>query len=126
MKPLLISSGEPAGVGPDLCLALAEYDSPLVILGDQAVLEARAKELGRPICFTPYQSGQVVVPQSGHLSFAYSFCIQRCNHIPETTTPSNTKLGKRAELYIHGSLATSTSLFQNFRWLSAIFISPTF
>ena len=68
MKPLLISSGEPAGVGPDLCLALAEYDSPLVILGDQAVLEARAKELGRPICFTPYQSGQVVVPQSGHLS----------------------------------------------------------
>lgn len=68
MKPLLISSGEPAGVGPDLCLALAEYDSPLVILGDQAVLEARAKELGRSICFTPYQSGQVLVPKSGHLS----------------------------------------------------------
>ena len=33
MKPLLISSGEPAGIGPDLCLALADYDLPLVILG---------------------------------------------------------------------------------------------
>ncbi|KTC80515.1 4-hydroxythreonine-4-phosphate dehydrogenase PdxA [Legionella cherrii] len=68
MKPLLISSGEPAGVGPDLCLALAEYDYPIVILGDLAVLEARAKELNRTISFTVYQSGQSVEPKRGHLS----------------------------------------------------------
>ncbi|CAM3068498.1 4-hydroxythreonine-4-phosphate dehydrogenase [Legionella steigerwaltii] len=68
MKPLLISSGEPAGIGPDLCLALAEYDFPLVILGDQSVLEARAKELDLNICFTSYQNGQVVEPKPRHLS----------------------------------------------------------
>jgi 4-hydroxythreonine-4-phosphate dehydrogenase len=71
VKPLLVSSGEPAGVGPDLCLALAEYDFPLVILGDQSVLEARARELDRDIFFISYQSGQAVKPRSGHL-YVYS------------------------------------------------------
>ncbi|BCA93991.1 4-hydroxythreonine-4-phosphate dehydrogenase [Legionella antarctica] len=56
MKPLLVSSGEPAGIGPDLCLALAGYDLPVVILGDPLVLEERAKELNKDIRFVPYQS----------------------------------------------------------------------
>jgi 4-hydroxythreonine-4-phosphate dehydrogenase len=68
MKPLLISSGEPAGIGPDLCLALADYDYPVVILGDQKVLRARAHELKKSIHFHEYQNGQVIVPKSGHLS----------------------------------------------------------
>ncbi|KTD13583.1 4-hydroxythreonine-4-phosphate dehydrogenase [Legionella gratiana] len=67
MKPLLISSGEPAGIGPDLCLALARYDFPLVILGDRAVLEARAKELKLDVCLTSYQSGQLIEPKPGYL-----------------------------------------------------------
>lgn len=74
MKPLLVSSGEPAGIGPDLCLALAEYDFPLVILGDQAVLEARAEELKRNICFTAYKSGQVIQPAPGHLTVLSVTC----------------------------------------------------
>ncbi|AWN75513.1 4-hydroxythreonine-4-phosphate dehydrogenase PdxA [Legionella anisa] len=74
MKPLLISSGEPAGIGPDLCLALAKYDFPLVILGDQAVLEARAKELNRTIYFTPYQSGQDIKPKHDHLTVLSVTC----------------------------------------------------
>ena len=68
MKPLLISSGEPAGIGPDLCLALADYDLPLVILGCQTVLEARAKELKRKICFIKYKSGDVLETRPGHLA----------------------------------------------------------
>ncbi|AUH71754.1 4-hydroxythreonine-4-phosphate dehydrogenase PdxA [Legionella sainthelensi] len=67
MKPLLISSGEPAGIGPDLCLALAGYDFPLVILGDRDVLEARAKELKLDVRFTSYKSGEVVEPRPGNL-----------------------------------------------------------
>lgn len=68
MKPLLISSGEPAGIGPDLCLALARYDFPLVVLGDQTVLEARAKELKLDICFTSYKKGEQLVPRPGYIS----------------------------------------------------------
>lgn len=68
MKPLLISSGEPAGVGPDLCLALREYDFPLVILGDPQVLASRASELGCNVRFNEYIHGQVVTPESGSLT----------------------------------------------------------
>ncbi|MFJ1269744.1 4-hydroxythreonine-4-phosphate dehydrogenase PdxA [Legionella lytica] len=68
MKPLLISSGEPAGVGPDLCLALADYDFPLVILGDPQVLASRAKELACEVRFNEYQAGQIVIPKPGQLT----------------------------------------------------------
>lgn len=54
MKPLLISSGEPAGIGPDLCIALAEYELPIVVLGDPNVLQARAKTLKKDIQLSAY------------------------------------------------------------------------
>ncbi|RUR12444.1 4-hydroxythreonine-4-phosphate dehydrogenase PdxA [Legionella sp. km772] len=54
MKPLLISSGEPAGVGPDLCLALAVHGFPLVVLGDKKVLQERAKLLNLNVKILDY------------------------------------------------------------------------
>jgi 4-hydroxythreonine-4-phosphate dehydrogenase len=50
--PLLaITAGEPAGTGPDLCVALADQklDARIVILGDAEVLRARAALLGRSV-----------------------------------------------------------------------------
>lgn len=46
-----ITSGEPAGIGPDLCLMLAQQDLParLVIVGDKSLLASRAKLLGLDI-----------------------------------------------------------------------------
>ena len=44
-------------MGPDLCLALAAHQHPLVVLGDKALLEARAKQLGQVIVFKDYQEG---------------------------------------------------------------------
>ncbi len=52
MKPELpviaVTSGEPAGVGPELCLRLLERDFParLVILADRQLLEARSGAVG--------------------------------------------------------------------------------
>jgi len=45
---IAITSGEPAGIGPDLCALLAECDFPanLVLLGDRNVLASRAAMLG--------------------------------------------------------------------------------
>lgn len=68
MKPLLVTSGEPAGIGPDICLALADTDYPVVILGDCAVLEARAQALHRPIVFHPYDPHQSPVVKKGTLT----------------------------------------------------------
>jgi 4-hydroxythreonine-4-phosphate dehydrogenase len=51
-----LTSGEPAGIGPELCLALAAQELPceLVCLGDQALLEERARALGLTVRLRPY------------------------------------------------------------------------
>ena len=45
MLPLYITSGEPAGIGPDICLDLADRidDRPVVVLADINMLRDRAK-----------------------------------------------------------------------------------
>ena len=47
-RPLALTVGEPAGIGPDLCLALAgtEYAANVVVVSDTNVLRDRAKRLG--------------------------------------------------------------------------------
>lgn len=74
MKPLLVSSGEPAGIGPDLCLALADYDLPVVILGDHSLLKARARELNKEVHFVTYKSGQSITSQPGFLTILPVTC----------------------------------------------------
>jgi 4-hydroxythreonine-4-phosphate dehydrogenase len=47
-KPLIVTAGEPAGVGPELCLSLANERLPcnVVIVSDPDLLRSRAKMLG--------------------------------------------------------------------------------
>jgi 4-hydroxythreonine-4-phosphate dehydrogenase len=47
-RAIAVTSGEPAGIGPDICLRLAEREWParLVVLGDRDLLAARAAQLG--------------------------------------------------------------------------------
>lgn len=48
LPEIAVTSGEPAGIGPDICLRLAERTWParLVVLGDRDLLAARAAQLG--------------------------------------------------------------------------------
>lgn len=50
-SPLALTAGEPGGIGPDLCVGLANRSeaADVVVIGDPAVLEARAARLGLPI-----------------------------------------------------------------------------
>ena len=57
MQPIIaVTSGEPAGIGPELCLRLAGYAGPArpVVLGDRGLLEARAEQLGLNINFRDF------------------------------------------------------------------------
>ena len=49
-KPLVITAGEPAGVGPELCNALADspYASDLVVVGDRRQLNDRLRVIDTP------------------------------------------------------------------------------
>jgi len=67
MRPVIaITSGEPAGIGPELCLRLGELacDARLVVLGDLRLLQARAAALGLDVAFHAYQA-QGEAPASG-------------------------------------------------------------
>ncbi len=46
---IAVTSGEPAGIGPEICLALVERNFPahIVVLGDRELIEARAQQCGR-------------------------------------------------------------------------------
>lgn len=58
MKTIVLTAGEPAGIGPDLCVFLAQNPPSLyrlVIVGDPLVLCERAKCLGLSFPYKEYQ-----------------------------------------------------------------------
>ena len=60
---LAITSGEPAGIGPDICLDLAQAGLPCrcVVLGDKDLLRRRAALLGKQITlrdFNPHRPSE--------------------------------------------------------------------
>lgn len=68
--PLVITAGEPAGIGPDLCVLLAQSPPPgrLVILADREVLRARAAQLGLPFAVPDYDIGLDAPVSIQHMS----------------------------------------------------------
>lgn len=55
---IALTSGEPAGIGPDVCLAIAarQLDCNLVCLGDREMLTGRARALGIKVDLPPYDA----------------------------------------------------------------------
>lgn len=55
---LAITAGEPAGIGLDLCVMLAQHalDAGITVIADQHALTARAKQLNLPLSISPYMA----------------------------------------------------------------------
>jgi 4-hydroxythreonine-4-phosphate dehydrogenase len=71
---IALTSGEPAGVGPELCLALAGSDWPceLVCLADRTLLEERAQRLGLKVALQDYRRATAPAPNAaGTLAVAH-------------------------------------------------------
>jgi 4-hydroxythreonine-4-phosphate dehydrogenase len=66
---IVLTSGEPAGVGPNLCLAIAARALPceLVCLADAALLAERARQLGLAVELQPYRPETPCPHQPGRL-----------------------------------------------------------
>jgi 4-hydroxythreonine-4-phosphate dehydrogenase len=66
---LAITSGEPAGIGPDLCLQLkAPASAELVVLGDRQLFEQRAGLLDTPFDWPDYDAN---TPRPGQISLQH-------------------------------------------------------
>lgn len=57
LQPLAITAGEPAGIGPDLCLQLAGNNQPLVVIADATLLRQRAEQLDIEVRLHDYTPG---------------------------------------------------------------------
>lgn len=57
---IAITSGEPAGIGPDICVMLAQHDidADITIIGDTEMLADRARQLNIKLAIEPYESTQ--------------------------------------------------------------------
>lgn len=60
MIPLVITAGEPAGIGPELCVQLATLMPNLVVIADKNLLQQRAQQLGieLSVCEWGVESGK--------------------------------------------------------------------
>jgi 4-hydroxythreonine-4-phosphate dehydrogenase len=90
---LAITSGEPSGIGPDLCLQLARQTDaqPLVVLGDKILLQQRAAQLGLNIPFHDYDVQRPAPIPEGHL---------RVLHLPLMQAAQAGKLNSANSAYV--------------------------
>src|SRR5579863_3119857 len=64
---IVLTTGEPSGIGPDICIQSAQTDhaAAVTVLADPGLVEARARQLGLPLTLHP---GPAHAPQTaGHM-----------------------------------------------------------
>ncbi|MCI0749961.1 MAG: 4-hydroxythreonine-4-phosphate dehydrogenase PdxA, partial [Nevskiales bacterium] len=68
---IFLTPGEPAGIGPDLAVLIAQQRLPaqLVAVADPRLLESRARQRRRRLGLSVFQAGSPAMPhRPGHLS----------------------------------------------------------
>ncbi len=67
---LVITPGEPAGVGPDLIIQLVqnEQEHQLICIADPDMLQQRAKQLGLPLNINLYNTNKIQATKAGSLT----------------------------------------------------------
>jgi len=65
-KRIAVTPGEPAGIGPDLVITIAQQSWPveIVVVASKALIEERAKQLNLPITLIDYNANKEATPQA--------------------------------------------------------------
>jgi len=89
LPTLALTSGEPAGVGPDLCIALAQHAlrARVVVLGDIDLLRERASRLGADVDIRPDSAD--AAPAAGTLWVESVRAPAAC--VPGVLDPANSR-----------------------------------
>jgi 4-hydroxythreonine-4-phosphate dehydrogenase len=99
-RPVALTCGESAGIGPDLCLIAAQRarEYPLVCLADRSLLEERAHALGLPCQFSNYREALPPVRAAGALSVLHLPLAHRaiCGQLDRRNAPATVQLIDRA------------------------------
>jgi 4-hydroxythreonine-4-phosphate dehydrogenase len=89
--PLVITAGEPAGIGPDLCVQLAQVSSgiPFVVIADKKLLLQRAELLGMELLLSDYSTSNESAIQPNSLRVIHVPLVAACQ--PGVLNPANSK-----------------------------------
>ena len=84
---LAVTSGEPAGIGPELCARLPEHGFParLVVIGDADLIEERLERAGHGLVVRPWKPG--MAPEAG--VFDVYHCPLACPALAGVPDPRN-------------------------------------
>jgi 4-hydroxythreonine-4-phosphate dehydrogenase len=84
-----VTAGEPAGIGPDLCVGLAHRRLParIVVVADRELLKGRARLLGMPLKITDYPAAAGAAPRAGALAVLHVPLAQAA--VPGRLNPAN-------------------------------------
>lgn len=95
---IVITSGEPAGIGPDACVVLAQADwqADIVVAADASLMAATAAALGVPLDIKIYDSSQPVA--------AHSAGVLKVMHLPTAQPVVAGRLDTRNAGYVMAML----------------------
>jgi 4-hydroxythreonine-4-phosphate dehydrogenase len=95
---IIVTSGEPAGIGPDACVILAQtnWEADLVVAGDASLLAQTAAALGLPLRIADYEASRPAAP---HVGGALTVL-----HAPTAHPVTPGKLDPRNAAYVIGML----------------------
>jgi 4-hydroxythreonine-4-phosphate dehydrogenase len=79
--PLVITAGEPAGIGPDLCVQLAaeSLEIPFVVIADKNLLQQRAAQIGISLQVQDFAAGQKYVSRPNTLTVIHMPLLAACH-----------------------------------------------
>ncbi|MEO6823669.1 MAG: 4-hydroxythreonine-4-phosphate dehydrogenase PdxA [Nitrosospira sp.] len=88
---LALTAGEPAGIGPDLCVQIAQQDLPykLIVIADRELLQERAQLLQLPLKIMSLSSTAEVEHKSGSLQVLHMPLAEPA--IPGKLDPANAR-----------------------------------
>ena len=95
--PLIITAGEPAGIGPDLCVQLmaASVETPFVVIADKNLLQQRAAQLGINLQVSDFLATQKINNQPHTLAVI---------HVPLAAECHSGKLNAANSAYVMATL----------------------
>jgi 4-hydroxythreonine-4-phosphate dehydrogenase len=87
---IALTAGEPAGIGPDLCVLLAQQPLParIVIIADRNLLEQRAAQLGLPLELADWQPNSA--PPAAGVAEVMHHSL-KVPAVPGTLDPANSR-----------------------------------
>lgn len=79
--PLVITAGEPAGIGPDLCvqLAAASPEIPFIVIADKYLLQQRAAQIGIGLQVRDFSASPESVVQPNTLTVIHVPLVAECH-----------------------------------------------